>query len=228
MLHIVTPLYRYELLEKVYRSIPKHADIVWHIAKTSRREQLTNSFITEDSRIRLYEIDCADNDMVTKRNVAFSNIQDGYFYLLDDDTVFMNSLYEVHQDYSRVGWVGIVIGHNNLLRAHYPILKSTQPRFDAGMVLSHHSVLRSVAWAWHPTLSRDFYFWNRCFEFFGKDATVLIDKTISNYNYFGVLYTIKKTLFGIHVNYKINNEILAKAYFLLADMKYVLKKYFNR
>ena len=59
MLHIVTPLYRYELLEKVYRSIPKHADIVWHIAKTSRREQLTNSFITEDSRIRLYEIDPA-------------------------------------------------------------------------------------------------------------------------------------------------------------------------
>jgi hypothetical protein len=227
MLHIVTPLYRYDLLEKVYQSIPKHADIIWHIAKTSRREKLTNHFLTADQRIKLYEIDCADDDMVTKRNVVFAAIQDGYFYLLDDDTIFLDALYAVYQQYSQANFKGMVIGNTNLLKASYPILKATQPRFDTGMVLSHHQVLRAVAWDWHPTLPRDFYFWRRCYEFFGKESTVLIDKVIAHYNYFGSIYTIKKRILGFDIEYKINNIAFAKAYFLLADVKYLVKKYLS-
>jgi hypothetical protein len=228
MLHIVTPLYRYDLLEKVYQSIPKHADITWHIAKTSRREKLTHQFLISDQRVKLYEIDCADDDMVTKRNVVFAAIKDGYFYLLDDDTVFLDTLYAVYQQYSRANFVGMIIGHSNLVRAGYPILKATQPRFDTGMVLSHHSVLRVVAWEWHPTFPRDFYFWSRCFSFYGKDAAVLIDKVISQYNYFGALYTIKKRVLGFNIDFKIYSVLLAKLYFFMADVKFLIKNMLHR
>jgi hypothetical protein len=227
MLHIVTPLYRYDLLEKVYQSIPKHADITWHIAKTSRREKLTHTFLASDQRIKLYEIDCADNDMVTKRNVIFEEIKDGYFYLLDDDTIFLDSLYAVYQQYSGANFVGMIIGSNSLLKASYPILKAGHPRFDTGMVLSHNSVLRAVTWDWHPTLPRDFYFWSRCFDFFGKDSTVLVDEIISRYNYYGAFYIIKKRVLFINMEYKIHNIKIAKLYFFLADLKFSLKKYFN-
>ena len=227
MLHIVTPLYRYDLMEKVYQSIPKHTDITWHIAKSSRREKLTHAFLAFDQRIKLYEIDCADNDMVTKRNVIFSKIKDGYFYLLDDDTVFLDSLYLVYQEFSRTNFIGMIIGHSNLLKACYPILKAVQPRFDTGMVLSHSSVLREVTWDWHPTLPRDFYFWSRCYAYFGKDATVLIDRIISQYNYFGALYKIRKRVLFFDIEYKIHNVTIAKIYFLLADIKYLVKKYLN-
>jgi hypothetical protein len=37
MLHIVTALYRPELLDKIYKSIPKHKDIRWHVAKSNER-----------------------------------------------------------------------------------------------------------------------------------------------------------------------------------------------
>jgi hypothetical protein len=89
-------------------------------------------------------------------------------------------------------------------------------------------VLRAVTWDLHPVWPRDFYFWSRCYEFFGKDSTVLINKTISRYNYFGVLYTIKKKVLFFDFEYRINNATLAKTYFLLADMKYRVKKYLSK
>lgn len=227
MLHIVTPLFRYELLEKVYQSIPKYDDITWHIAKTDHRDKLTHEFISKDKRIKLYEIDCLDSDIVTKRNTIFSEIHDGYFYLLDDDTVLLNELYLVYLEYSKMNFIGMIIGRSNLLKASYPVVNLQHARLDTGMVLCHHSVLREVRWAWHSTLPRDFYFWNRCFLFFGKNATLLINRKIYYYNYNNVAYTIKKRILFFNLELKINNSILVKIYFLLADVKIKIKNFYK-
>ena len=44
-LHIITPLYRFDLLESVYNSIFLDDDIKWHISKSSSREDLNYDFI---------------------------------------------------------------------------------------------------------------------------------------------------------------------------------------
>jgi hypothetical protein len=127
MLHLVTPLYHYDLLEKVYKTIPKHDDITWHISVSNRREKVPYDFVYTDRRIKLYELDCADSDTVIKRNVVFDNIRDGYFYLLDDDTIFVNALYELYRQIIVKDFKGMVIGNqihyrfkNNLKKAVYP------------------------------------------------------------------------------------------------------------
>lgn len=227
MLHIVTPLFRYELLEKVYQSIPKYDDITWHIAKTSHREKLTHEFISNDKRIKLYEIDCLDNDIVTKRNIIFSEIKNGYFYLLDDDTIFLNELYLVYSEYSKVNFVGMIIGRSNLLKATYPVVNLRHARVDTGMVLCHHAALHNVKWAWHSELPRDFYFWNRCFLYFGKNATLLIDNEISYYNFNGTAYKIKKRILCYEFEFHLNSATLVKLYFLMADIKLKMKTFFK-
>ena len=88
MLHIITPLYRFNLLEQIYNSILMNDDIIWHISKSNKREELDYDFLKKDKRIKLYNIDCDDNEIYKKRNVVFDNIKDGYFCFLDDDTIF--------------------------------------------------------------------------------------------------------------------------------------------
>lgn len=106
MLHIVTPLFRYGNLPVIYESIPEADDILWHISKTSRRECLEYDFIKKDPRVKVYEIDCGDNDIITKRNIVFSNIKSGHFHLLDDDTVFYKGMYDVYLKYKDYVWNG--------------------------------------------------------------------------------------------------------------------------
>jgi hypothetical protein len=221
MLHIITPLYRFELLEKVYRSIPEHTDITWHISKSSHREKLKTSFIDSDSRVRCYEVDCPDSDTIAKRNAVFDVINDGYFYLLDDDTIFLPELYAVYQEYSSKGFVGMVIGDQKMafgpsvLRASYPTITPETTMIDSGMVLCHHSVLRSVRWAESSTF-RDRDFWSRCYQYFGRDAVRLENKTISVYNYFGHKIRVQKKIFFVNLDFTIYNSWLAELYDTIA------------
>ena len=50
-LHIITPLYRFNLLEEVYNSILMNDDIIWHISKSNKREELDYDFLKKDKRI---------------------------------------------------------------------------------------------------------------------------------------------------------------------------------
>jgi len=86
MLHIITPLYRFELIEKVYSSIPINDDVIWHISYSSKRELPNLPFLTKNKQIRIYPVDCEDNDTPSKRNEILNQIKDGYFCFLDDDT----------------------------------------------------------------------------------------------------------------------------------------------
>ena len=96
MLHILTPIYRFENLDKIYNSILLNDDITWHISKSNKRETLTNDFIKNDKRVKLYNVDCEDNEIYKKRNEIFKNINEGYFCLLDDDTLFHETMYEIY------------------------------------------------------------------------------------------------------------------------------------
>jgi hypothetical protein len=229
MLHIVTPLYRYELLEKVYASIPLHPDILWHISKTSRRESLSNGFINTDPRIRLYEIDCADSDTVTKRNVIFDQITDGYFYLLDDDTHFVETLYDLYRDCSRDNFVGMVIGDQyspasgTIFRATLPTKEPSTTMIDSGMVLCHHAVLRHVRWAWSTIPYRDRDFWCRCNQYWGEDAVRLEHKVISSYNFYGAKIRVRIILLGIPIALDIHNIALSRVYLGLGKLLRKLK-----
>lgn len=120
MLHIATPFYRPQYLEAIYESIPKYHDITWHIAKTKNSPSLKYDFL-KDPRIKVYEIDCSDKDTVTKRNTIFNHIKEGFFFLLDDDTIFVEEAYNVYKQYSEEGFVGMIVGNQLLILQIMPL-----------------------------------------------------------------------------------------------------------
>lgn len=226
----MTPLYRYELLEKIYQTIPKHEDITWHIAKTNHREKLTNDFVYNDPRIRLYEIDCLDSDIVTKRNVIFDNVKNGFFYCLDDDTIFLEETYKVYKEYCDAGFEGMIVGLNNIVKNYISLKLSSIPEktfLDTGMVICHSKVLKSQKWEWSKTVSRDCYFWSRCYQFFGKENTVFLDKVISHYNSLAPYVRIRKSLFFMDFKYDVYSLSLAKNYTRLSLAKNYLHYYIS-
>lgn len=182
-LHIITPLFRYNLINKVSESIPKKEDIIWHIAKTSRREKIN---IETSDNIKIYEIDCDDSNIIKKRNTIFENINDGYFHLLDDDTIFLEEMYNVYKTYSEQNFIGMVIGKqkrkNGLIRLIERLPLNCH--IDTGNVLCHSSILKSVKWKDDLTVkphNRDFIFWRDCHNTFKN--TILVPNVISVYNF---------------------------------------------
>jgi len=185
MLHIVTPLYRYALLSKVYASIPDGDDITWHIARTSRRDaENFLDFIKSDSRIKYYELDCPDSDTTTKRNACFAEIKDGYFCLIDDDTEFHPGMYETYRKCLGSNFVGMMIGDQLWIdgRTRLKAGPPTIARVDAGNVLTHSSCLSECRWPLKTEGSCcwDYLFWNDVHNFYGGYKTV--DSPISVYN----------------------------------------------
>ncbi|WP_064196175.1 MULTISPECIES: hypothetical protein [Emticicia] len=226
MLHIITPLYRFHLLEKVYQSIPKNDDIRWHIAKSTQREKLEYDFIQTDSRIHLYELDCPDADTVTKRNVIFANIKDGFFYCLDDDTLFLEEVYNVYKEYHHTDFKGMIIGQSNLIKK---VQLSADPKkswIDTGMVICYFSVLEREKWEWTEIAGRDCYFWSRCYQFFGEENIIFLDKVISHYNSLSPYLRVRKPILFWNFKYDIYNRTLARTYIKLALTKNIFYKFF--
>ena len=93
MLHIITPLYRPTNLPKVYASIFKNDDIIWHISKSSKVPDPEYDFLKNDKQIKLYNVDCEDSDTTSKRNFVLEKIKTGYFCFLDDDTILHENIY---------------------------------------------------------------------------------------------------------------------------------------
>lgn len=185
MLHIITPLYRFDFLGNVYSSIPKHADITWHISKSSRREDLNYDFLS-DSRIKLYNVDCEDTSTTDKRNAALKTIKEGYFCFVDDDTIFHPNMYIKYRQCMENNFIGMIVGeqygHGDKLRlvASPPIMC----RIDTGNVIAHAICLTKCKW---PSTyikgvnEKDFLFWDSVYKFFGKKCG-LWNSPISYYN----------------------------------------------
>ncbi|MFI5157392.1 MAG: hypothetical protein ACHQF4_00915 [Sphingobacteriales bacterium] len=228
MLHLITPLYHYDLLEKVYRTIPEHDDITWHISVSNRRERVPYDFVYTDPRIKLYELDCPDNDPVIKRNVVFDTIKDGYFYLLDDDTIFLTELYGLYKKTDALGFIGMTIGSQIHYRYKGYIKHAVYPRvhpyiadIDSGMVLSHNSVLSKVKWEWSIE-QRDFDFWYRCYLYFGDEHTTITNTVFSVYNALGIIKIDKRFLF-VKIKFNITNYRIARGYIAIRSFLRRLK-----
>ncbi len=230
MLHIITPVYHYKLIQKVYQTIPLHEDIRWHIAYSQLRGIPTNLFISNDPRIILYPVNCDDTDIVSKRNAVFSAIKEGYFYLLDDDTKFMEEVYTIYTNYQQAGFRGMIIGNmlirkyekTNVYVAPFPTDDPAQTVLDTGMAIASVDVLESVKWANIPvgaTYFRDNLFWSSCFCYFGKEGVIQSNRIISFYNFYGPLMRIRKQFLGIPLKININNPKLARLYDIMVKIK---------
>jgi len=239
MLHIVTLLYRFELLSKVYASIPKHDDIRWHLSIAKKRGIPKERFILEDNRIVLHIVDCKDDDFVTKRNYVFSKIKDGYFYMLDDDTYFFNEVYELYKEYEKRNFRGLIIGNEKIRIYDRESLLVAKPLSDdpgkinigTGMAISSSDALEHVRWAWGNLdrgIGRDYIFWSKCFAYFGPENVVYSNKIISFHNFFSpaARVRIKKRAWGFtifYLNMDIYNIRMAKLYDALTGKYHLLK-----
>jgi hypothetical protein len=184
MLYIQTPLYRYENLEKVYESIPKHEDIRWFISKISERPT-PESYIWKDERVTLFDVDCIDSDTISKRNTCFNEInRNSWFCLLDDDNTFHNGMYELYQEYKDSEFIGMIVGIQNGSANNFRLapIYPKWGKIDTGNVLCHSSILDKAKWKKRSNVPKDFLFWRDCFKVFGTKNTILLNKVISNYN----------------------------------------------
>ena len=109
-LHIITPTYRFENLESIYNSILINDDIIWHISKSNKREELNFDFIKKDKRIKIYNVNCEDNEIYKKRNFVFDYIKNGYFCFIDDDTIFHENMYMKYLECVENNFIGMLIG----------------------------------------------------------------------------------------------------------------------
>lgn len=186
MLHIITPLYRFENLEKIYNSIFYEPDIRWHISYSSSRNLPDLKFLQEDKRVILYSVDCPDKNAYEKRNAVLEKINEGYFCFLDDDTKFHDNMYMKYKQCEETKFFGMLVGEqvdslgNTRLIASKPVFE----RIDVGNVLCHHhplSIIRYPSTHIPKVNNKDFLFWNSVYEFFGKKCA-LTNTPISYYN----------------------------------------------
>jgi hypothetical protein len=187
MLHIITPIFRTQNIQRIYDTIPKKANIVWHISFVKSRENEINiENQTEYPIIIKYPIECDDTDTISKRNAPFSNIKNGYFCMLDDDTVFLNEMYILYYEMIRDNFIGMAVGHQ-LTKNGKTRLGATAPasaRIDTGNAIAHHSCLKNCKWAANPQnerLPKDYVFWDSVYNFFNRKCR-LVNKNISIYN----------------------------------------------
>jgi hypothetical protein len=186
MLHIITPLYRFELIEKVYSSIPINDDVIWHISYSSKRELPNLPFLTKNKQIRIYPVDCEDNDTPSKRNEILNQIKDGYFCFLDDDTTFHENMYMKYLDCTEEKFVGMLVGEQIFSSGKLRLVASKPvfTKIDTGNVISHHSCLTECTWPEtfiYKVNQRDFLFWESVYNYYGMTCAIW-NSPISYYN----------------------------------------------
>lgn len=148
MLHLITPAYRFNNLSKIWESIAPYPDVMWHIGKSKFREDITN-LPEDDGRIKIYNADIPDRKGQQKRMIALSGVTEGYFCLLDDDTLLHPGMYKAYKDAERIGYEGMFIGRQINKDGKMRLREIGKPvycQIDAGNVLCHHSLLKGYEW----------------------------------------------------------------------------------
>lgn len=188
LFHICTMSSRPQFLQQIYDTIPKEQDIVWHICKSRYTNKLEGEYLS-DSRVRVYEIECEDTNTPCKMNYIFHKIiesgVDSYFCIQDDDSHFLQEMYNVFQQYKQKQFlvIGRQIDKDGVTR-----LQPTLPykcAIDTGSFLCHSSVLVKEQWPnrhWDSEFYADFDFIDRVYRQFGITRTDLVDRAISVYN----------------------------------------------
>lgn len=188
-LNILTVLFRKDFLQKQYDTIPKKKDVNWIICKTKSwgeiPENIQNS---KEVNVLVAEVDCIETreNFIKKINFGFQFIEDGFFYILDDDNCFHDKTYETFTKYKNSIYemiIGKQIRSNGktYLNAVFPRLNS----IDMGNVICTTKILKEIDYfnKINPNESAyDGRFWEMCGHKIGKEKTILIDETIFFYN----------------------------------------------
>jgi len=186
MLHIITPIYRFKNLENIYNSILLNDDIVWHITKSASRTDFNDKMFFKDKRVKLYNVNCEDNDITSKRNEVLSKISKGYFCFLDDDTIFHENMYIKYLECKENNFRGMLVGEQLDNKGKLRLIASP-PRFtkiDTGNVLSHSGCLSTCKWPdtyQHGKNAKDFLFWESVYKFYNNKCAIW-NQPISHYN----------------------------------------------
>lgn len=230
MFHIITIQSRIKFLEEIYRTIPQNDDIMWHIAKSRHTAPLKGNFCT-DKRVKIYEVDCLDSDPVGKINHVFDHISEGFFFVLDDDTIFLESAYKVYKKYCVGTFKGMVVGQqkyaNNAFLFRNRCKISADPgvsAVDTGMVICHHSILEHLRWKTEKYYGDDQRFWSACYAHFGQAKVIRAKEVISYYNFFETKVKVRKKIGSLKITWDINNPILVKGYFALSVLPRIIRR----
>ena len=185
MLHIITPLFRFENLIETYNSLYNENDITWHISKSSDREDPIPQVILDDKRIIVYNVDCRDDEPFKKRRKVLETIKEGYFCFIDDDTIFHENMYIKYKECVEEKFIGMLIGEQVTPEGKLRLMTSLPRlgRIDVGNVLSHSSCLKECEWPEKiiGNTERDFLFWDSVYNFYGKKCAIW-NQPISHYN----------------------------------------------
>ena len=186
MLHIITPLYRPTNLPKVYTSIFKSDDIIWHISKSSKVPDPEYDFLKNDKQVKLYNVDCEDSDTTSKRNFVLEKIKTGYFCFLDDDTILHENMYIKYLECKEHNFIGMIVGEqtDNDGKLRLIASKPVYSRIDTGNVITHHKCLEVCKWPTNhqPGVNqKDFLFWESVYNYYGNKCGIW-NQPISYYN----------------------------------------------
>lgn len=186
MLHIITPLYRPTNLPKVYASIFKSDDIIWHISKSSKVPDPEYDFLKNDKQVKLYNVDCEDSDTTSKRNFVLEKIKTGYFCFLDDDTILHENMYIKYLECKEHNFIGMIVGEqtDNDGKLRLIASKPVYCRIDTGNVITHHKCLEVCKWPTNhqPGVNqKDFLFWESVYNYYGNKCGIW-NQPISYYN----------------------------------------------
>ena len=187
-LNILTVLFRKEFLEKQIESIPNRNDINWIICKTKFWGELPEKIKNNNKNFSttVAEVDCEETfqNFITKINKGMSFIEDGFFYLLDDDNIVHENMiyfYDTHKQYDMIIGKQIYKNGNLHVYAHIP----QQDHIDMGNVICTTRILKDVNYFNNVDKSMSSYdgqFWRQCYSKLKRENVLLTDDAIFYYN----------------------------------------------
>lgn len=195
-LNILTVLWRTEYLKKQYESIPKKKDVNWILCKTNLWKGKIPKYIknSKDVNVIICNVNTSKDkedikDFILKINKGIRKIEDGFFYILDDDNKMHEKTYRNYKKYKDTNYK-MIIGEqirsdgNIKLKANYPAYGT----IDMGNVLCSTEVFKKIKnfnQVFKDTIQAgvyDYLFWKFCFNSIDIKDVLLLNKVIFYYN----------------------------------------------
>jgi hypothetical protein len=149
-LNILTALWRTEFVEKQYEDIPKNKNVNWILCKSDLWNGKIPNYIknSKDVNVIISTINIPHSfpfDLMLKLNECIKNVENGFFYILDDDNKMHEKIYKIYDEYKQSNYK-MIIGKqirsdgNIKLKANYPCPGG----IDMGNVLCSTEIFKKV------------------------------------------------------------------------------------
>lgn len=190
--NILTVLWRTKYLEKQYESIPKKEDVNWILCKSNLWKSNIPDYIknSKDVNVIICDINIKNkkesiSDFILKINEGIKKVEDGFFYILDDDNKIHEKTYKTYKEYKNKNYkmiIGEQIKSNNSikLQANYPFWG----KIDMGNVICTTEILKKINFDCVSTKleAYDWQFWLACFKEMEKENVFLLNQICFYYN----------------------------------------------